>query len=363
MFIAPDPESDFHLTLGDRVQAIALGFAYGVVGTLQALAYAMVRYRRIRFPDVGSYPTSLINAGLTAFIDEATFRGVVLGFLLLTGMEPWIAIVVQTLLYTLATRTGAPGRVPYMLFLSLGIGLVGGWLTVATGAIGAAFIGHTITRFSVFLVTGHAGQVGGPGHRGGGAVAPSPHPGRLADHRQPRRPGGVLARPVSEEIGGPLLARPPEALYLHVPFCLSICPYCDFVVVAGSAARGPRARVAGFVARRGRRARTTSRCPGCSIRLARLPWTTRPRVGLSRRRNAVAPARGDAGRARRPHPAALRTRRRCRGDAGSEPRSRRARRGRRDRGGRDHPAVIGANRSTRTSCIASADVTGRRTWR
>ncbi len=163
MFIAPDPESDFHLTLGDRVQAIALGFAYGVVGTLQALAYAMVRYRRIRFPDVGSYPTSLINAGLTAFIDEATFRGVVLGFLLLTGMEPWIAIVVQTLLYTLATRTGAPGRVPYMLFLSLGIGLVGGWLTVETGAIGAAFIGHTITRFSVFLVTGHAGQVAARG--------------------------------------------------------------------------------------------------------------------------------------------------------------------------------------------------------
>lgn len=40
---------------------------------------------------------------------------------------------------------------------------------------------------------------------------------------------------------------PPVALYVHIPFCVSICPYCDFVVVAGAAARGPRSRMAAFV--------------------------------------------------------------------------------------------------------------------
>jgi oxygen-independent coproporphyrinogen-3 oxidase len=47
---------------------------------------------------------------------------------------------------------------------------------------------------------------------------------------------------------GPSAGRPPVALYVHIPFCVSICPYCDFVVVAGSATRGPTSRVGAFLA-------------------------------------------------------------------------------------------------------------------
>lgn len=45
----------------------------------------------------------------------------------------------------------------------------------------------------------------------------------------------------------PPAAPAPVALYIHFPFCISVCPYCDFVVYGGRAARGPDNRVAALV--------------------------------------------------------------------------------------------------------------------
>ena len=159
LFIHPNAEEEFMLGAGDaRLKTVSYGFLYGAIGVAVAVGVALYRYHRLRLPDTWSYPGALVNAVSTALIDEVTFRGALFGLLLMTGLNPTVANVIQALIYALATRLGAPGRNRYMLGMALLVGLAGGWVTAVTGGIAAAFLGHSITRFAVFLTTGHAGQ-------------------------------------------------------------------------------------------------------------------------------------------------------------------------------------------------------------
>jgi len=163
LFVHPSPQADLFLGSGDRIRAVVGGIAYGLFGVLVAVSFATFRYHRIRFPDSLSYPGALLNSVATAFIDEATFRGALFGLLLATNMNPSLANLIQAVIYAIPTRLGAPGRDRYLLLLTLGMGLIGGWLTASTGGIAAAFLGHAITRFAVFICTGHTGQTKPPG--------------------------------------------------------------------------------------------------------------------------------------------------------------------------------------------------------
>ena len=162
------------------MEAILYGLAFAAIGTLQAVAFAWLRYRRLRFPASSSYPGALLNSIGTAFIDEAAFRGILLALLLGTGMDPSFANAIQAILYALTTRMGAPGRDLYMLILILVIGFMSGWLTIVTGGIGAAFLGHSITRFAVFVTHRPPGAGAAARHGPGGDRAPAATAGRLA---------------------------------------------------------------------------------------------------------------------------------------------------------------------------------------
>jgi hypothetical protein len=165
----PTAEHSLHLQVGET-SGIFIALLLGALGIGQAIAMAWYHYRRLRFPDVAAYPGALANEIITAFIDEAVFRGGVLGYLLwatadavasgivTAGQATSLAILGQAIIYVLATRLGAPGRDRYMLAVATAIGLLGGWATLLTGGIGASFIGHAVTRVAVFLTTGHAGQ-------------------------------------------------------------------------------------------------------------------------------------------------------------------------------------------------------------
>src|SRR5919206_2481997 len=138
LVVHPDPRTVLFLGPGDRVAALVGGLVFGVIGAAQAIVFARVRYHHFRLPDVRSYPGALLNSVATAFIDEATYRGVLFGLLIAAGANASAANIAQALIYTVSTRLGTPGRDRYMLVLTLLLGLAGGWLTVATGGIAAA---------------------------------------------------------------------------------------------------------------------------------------------------------------------------------------------------------------------------------
>jgi hypothetical protein len=158
-FVHPRPHDILYLVLGLRNEALGVGLLLALVGTVQAAAFALYRYRSLRLPAARAYPGAAINAIGTAVIDEATFRGALLGTLIALNLPGPAAVLAQAVIYALATRLGASGRHPYMLVLALGIGVAGGWATLLTGGIGAAILGHALTAFALFVCTGHAGQV------------------------------------------------------------------------------------------------------------------------------------------------------------------------------------------------------------
>lgn len=156
----PLPISVLNLEMGDdRTQAIVAGLALAAVGTLVVFAYALLRLGGLRLPPGNRYPAALLNAIGTAFIDEAAFRGILLGLLVAAGWPVELAIASQAVAYALATRLGARGRPIGPLLLALAIGGVAGLVTVETGGIGAAILGHAVTRLALFAGTGHAGQI------------------------------------------------------------------------------------------------------------------------------------------------------------------------------------------------------------
>ena len=126
-WLYPHPVSVLHLDMGpDREQALIYGLAAGVGGILLAFLFAWFRYGGFRLPAPGAYPGAILNSVGTAVVDEALFRGILLGLLLHQGLSVPLAIAIQAIAYGIATRLWVKGRSKGMLFIDLVIALVAG---------------------------------------------------------------------------------------------------------------------------------------------------------------------------------------------------------------------------------------------
>lgn len=151
----PSPVADLNLVLApDQGQAMVYGLLFGGAGIVGAFVLAVVRNGHISFPAPARYPGGVLTAVGTAFYDEWLFRGVMLGLLLSLGLPDWLAIVSAAFIYAFTVRAGTGSRGILWLVVWLAIGLVGGALVIMTAGLGAAFVGHSITRFALFLTMG-----------------------------------------------------------------------------------------------------------------------------------------------------------------------------------------------------------------
>jgi hypothetical protein len=156
----PRPISQLRLQVGSNFgEVLAAGVAIAAIGAFVAVLYTWLRYREIRLPAVRRYPAGLLTCVGTALIDEAVFRGIVLGLLLAAEWPVELAIGFQAVLYVLATRLAGRDRPIGLVLVFLGLALVTAWVTIETAGIGAAVLGHALMRFTMFVVTGHAGAL------------------------------------------------------------------------------------------------------------------------------------------------------------------------------------------------------------
>jgi len=179
----PAPIADLNLDLApDRGEALMFGLAYGGAGIVGALVLAILRNGRI--------------------IDEFLFRGVLLGLLLTLDLPDWLAIVGAAFIYAGAIRASTGSRGMVMLVAWLAIGPVSGAPVLATAGIAAAFVGHSITRFALFMTMGQpeqaavaevAPQTGGTGDEGAYVIPPRAHP--RGSHQDDGRGGPGPVRP------------------------------------------------------------------------------------------------------------------------------------------------------------------------
>jgi len=132
---------------------------------------AVVGVARLRSPAwsprlnvAGDAPRHAFDSLATAIVDELTFRGVLLGFMLVAGVPPAVAFLVQLILYGLETRLGRTVVTLDLLLEALLLGALTGVLALATGGVAAPLVAHAATRFAALDLAD---------------AIPSPSPGRL----------------------------------------------------------------------------------------------------------------------------------------------------------------------------------------
>jgi hypothetical protein len=152
--ILPSGREQLFLTGGDSEAMLPILLLFVAVALLNALAFAFLRYGGILPLPIELLPTRVLGAAASATADELQFRSVVLGMLIFAGVPIGWAVGVQALVYGLANRRLWRERDWYFLIGSVLLGWAAGVVTVQTGSVIPAIVGHFAVTMSFFAFAG-----------------------------------------------------------------------------------------------------------------------------------------------------------------------------------------------------------------
>jgi len=153
-FILPSGRDQLFLTGGETDEMLPIMALFVGVALLNGVALAFLRYGSILPLPLELLPSRVLGAAANAVSEQLQFRSIVLGMLLFAGLDVGWAIAVQAIVSGLAHRRLWHDRDWYFLAASVLLGWAAGVVTVETGSIIPAIVGHFAVSMALFAFAG-----------------------------------------------------------------------------------------------------------------------------------------------------------------------------------------------------------------
>lgn len=154
VLILPSGRAALFLVGGDPADLLPAMLAFGVVGALNGAALALVRFRALLPLPLEMLPSRSAAAALNAVAEEIQFRSVILGLMLVGGLNPGLAVALQAVLFGAAHRRVWRERDWYFVIGSVILGYACGLVTIQTESVIPAMVGHFAVTMGIYAFAG-----------------------------------------------------------------------------------------------------------------------------------------------------------------------------------------------------------------
>ena len=154
ILILPRGRASLFLVGGDPADLLPAMVAFGVVGALNGAALALIRFRALLPLPLEMLPSRSVAAGLNAVAEELQFRSVILGLMIVGGLNPGLAVAIQAVIFGAAHRRVWRERDWYFVIGSVILGYACGLVTIETGTVIPAMVGHFAVTMGIYAFAG-----------------------------------------------------------------------------------------------------------------------------------------------------------------------------------------------------------------